>query len=830
MASNRKLEGFVDSFKDGCITGWARALKSKHSVKVIAKVDDKVLSTTKADIFRSDLKSAGKGNGCFGFAINISKPAQDYVKHLGKEIEVIVDGEVRLLLDTVAIKDSDLSEGQLAALSNDLEEFEFSCLNQPTKINSEKELPKHDFTYRASKKLSSEPIGKLFKAANIGAASATNYSYQPKPHLSAYLDFTRKRFCVENTFNTDELAEDVDNFLLWYIETYSVHRSPVKVPIGRSELHYLNELVAIPGCKYKLSRLHLQHILKYQPGINLHSICNDLSNYKNQIYIWCTSTTVNLNVEDCLIPESYITLMRSVEHTERTNAVPLTVMASIYFNENQDLHYLDLGTEECRQVFYAILLLKASKNTALLYAIPKGQIEKLSKEVNGKNKLQELYCKSNDGANAPETFSTAYLNKMFKERSFDLTSMVYLSLDSLGNRTEGNIYAGSLADAEYEFDVQLIGPINKASGLGQATRLSADILNATGLRTNVVDFGLDNPAKEGFNDKKVLSKLGKARINLIHLNAESLPLLFAYFPDYFEHSYNVGYFYWELDSPADCHKLGMDLVDEIWVSTDYGVEQYEPHVDKPVVNVGMAYEEAMNVNKDEGKALLEQDYGISRKSTVFLFAFDSFSFPERKNPLGTIAAFQKAFANGEDVVLLIKTHNRDFIVHKKQIEIWEQINHIVATDPRIKIVNETFKYADLLKFKAGCDCYVSLHRSEGWGFGMIEAMGLGVAVIATNYSGNLEFCNEENSWLVDYSLKYVDKEDYVFVKPGQQWAEPCVDSAAAALSEAYSDSELRKQKSNAGKCRATKDFSVASIASRYKARISQIIENLNTSY
>ena len=105
-----------------------------------------------------------------------------------------------------------------------------------------------------------------------------------------------------------------------------------------------------------------------------------------------------------------------------------------------------------------------------------------------------------------------------------------------------------------------------------------------------------------------------------------------------------------------------------------------------------------------------------------------------------------------------------------------------------------------------------------------------VAVIATNYSGNLEFCNEENSWLVDYSLKYVDKEDYVFVKPGQQWAEPCVDSAAAALSEAYSDSELRKQKSNAGKCRATKDFSVASIASRYKARISQIIENLNTSY
>ena len=124
--------------------------------------------------------------------------------------------------------------------------------------------------------------------------------------------------------------------------------------------------------------------------------------------------------------------------------------------------------------------------------------------------------------------------------------------------------------------MQLIGPLAKTSGLGQATRLSAEVLRATGLDVRGVDFDLDNPAPEGFSSDTMIEPYGPARINILHLNAESTPLAYAYQPDVFSGAYNIGYFFWELDRPALCHYLGMELLDEIWVSTEYGVSIYRP--------------------------------------------------------------------------------------------------------------------------------------------------------------------------------------------------------------------------------------------------------------
>ena len=149
---------------------------------------------------------------------------------------------------------------------------------------------------------------------------------------------------------------------------------------------------------------------------------------------------------------------------------------------------------------------------------------------------------------------------------------------------------------------------------------------------------------------------------------------------------------------------------------------------------------------------------------------------------------------------------------------------LVGDDRRITIVNETFEYRDLLTFKAGCDCYVSLHRSEGWGFGMIESMALGVPVIATGYSGNLEFCNDKNSWLVESDEVFVGKKDYIFVVPGQKWAEPRMESAINAMREVYYDPKKRNSKSVSAKKYVHDNFSVDKIASRYSARINEILK------
>ena len=85
-----------------------------------------------------------------------------------------------------------------------------------------------------------------------------------------------------------------------------------------------------------------------------------------------------------------------------------------------------------------------------------------------------------------------------------------------------------------------------------------------------------------------------------------------------------------------------------------------------------------------------------------------------------------AFSHGEHVRLLLKTHNRDFVEDPNQIRFWQALNDEIASDPRIVILNETLKYNDLIRLKSGCDAYVSLHKSEGWGFGMAEAMNLGL--------------------------------------------------------------------------------------------------------
>ena len=139
------------------------------------------------------------------------------------------------------------------------------------------------------------------------------------------------------------------------------------------------------------------------------------------------------------------------------------------------------------------------------------------------------------------------------------------------------------------------------------------------------------------------------------------------------------------------------------------------------------------------------------------------------------------------------------------------------------MLNETLDYADLLALKAGCDCYISLHKSEGWGFGMIEAMHLGVPVVATGYSGNMDFCSPDTAFLVDYQEVELEQDDYIFVLPGQKWAEPDVASAAQQMRLAWGDDALRAQKAQAAFEFVQSNFSDKAIARRYSERLDDIL-------
>ena len=200
---------------------------------------------------------------------------------------------------------------------------------------------------------------------------------------------------------------------------------------------------------------------------------------------------------------------------------------------------------------------------------------------------------------------------------------------------------------------------------------------------------------------------------------------------------------------------------------------------------------------------------------------NSFSFIQRKNPQAVVKAFLDAFAGNPKVRLVLKTHNRDFVYDPIQRKIWQMLDEVVQADPRVAIINETLPYEQLLLLKTGCDCYVSLHRSEGWGFGMIEAMHLGVSVLATGYSGNMEFCSPETAWLVGYELRPVGPGDYIFVTPGQVWAEPDHDEAVRQMRAVVAEPGERMARVARAKAFVDERFSPDAVAGRYVQRIGE---------
>jgi glycosyltransferase involved in cell wall biosynthesis len=160
---------------------------------------------------------------------------------------------------------------------------------------------------------------------------------------------------------------------------------------------------------------------------------------------------------------------------------------------------------------------------------------------------------------------------------------------------------------------------------------------------------------------------------------------------------------------------------------------------------------------------------------MFLFVFDYLSTIQRKNPVGLIEAFKQAFAPGAGPRLLIKTINAPLRPLAEEEVLWAAQGR-----PDVHVIDRSLTAAERDRLMAGCDCYVSLHRAEGFGLTLAEAMAIGKPVIGTAYSGNLDFMNAQNSYLVDYELGVVGPECEIYPADGQ-WAEPSIEQAAALM-------------------------------------------------
>jgi glycosyltransferase involved in cell wall biosynthesis len=171
--------------------------------------------------------------------------------------------------------------------------------------------------------------------------------------------------------------------------------------------------------------------------------------------------------------------------------------------------------------------------------------------------------------------------------------------------------------------------------------------------------------------------------------------------------------------------------------------------------------------------------GLPDKPFLFLFVFDFNSYLARKNPQAVIAAFQQAFPQGDaSVGLVLKTMNS-----RPNEEAWDDFARQCAADPRIVLLNHTLDRALVLGLVNACDAYVSLHRAEGFGRTLAEAMLLGKPVVGTDFSGSTDFLTTMTGYPVKWRKKMLKTGDYPFIETGEgaYWADPDIDHAAAQL-------------------------------------------------
>ncbi len=389
------------------------------------------------------------------------------------------------------------------------------------------------------------------------------------------------------------------------------------------------------------------------------------------------------------------------------------------------------------------------------------------------------------------------LSKQHREGLKGIVVQIYARLDRL-----------RVKECVYPAGVNLIGHIRGDFGLGESCRIVASLLKEVEIPFSIFNIPLNGPAKEeDMTWVDYEQKTAPYSINLVHLNPNELFGVVG--KGLLKSRYNIGFWLWEVPEFPSEWSYAFELMDEIWTPADFVTQAIQKCTQKRVYT--MPYGFRTPPTKD---ACTRRYFGLPNDQFLFLVSYDGNSVSERKNPLGAVRAYCKAFSGAEkDVGIVVKaTHAREEEL-KKIIELLDGYNVYILTD--------SFDKAEFNSLIKSVDVYVSLHRAEGFGLVMAEAMLLGTPVIATAWSANMEFMNEDVACLVPAEIVALDEECAPYHK-GDHWAQPDEMQAAKWMRKLYVNRTFGMELAEKAQRHMEENLTLQSAGKRMQERIEQI--------
>jgi glycosyltransferase involved in cell wall biosynthesis len=365
-------------------------------------------------------------------------------------------------------------------------------------------------------------------------------------------------------------------------------------------------------------------------------------------------------------------------------------------------------------------------------------------------------------------------------------------------------------------EITIVGYPFQPTGMAEHARSTFRALQAVGVTPRLLDVGQPggpaDPDLAADFAPHLVETLGSG-VNIFGVNGDEAARVIAALDEAaFRGGYNVAYPAWELARyPAEWARV-LDRFDEVWAPSAFVQEALAGAVSRPVHRMPLP------VDLQLTSFLGRRHFGVPEDAFVVLFFFDLLSFATRKNPAAVLEAFEIVAAQRPDAEILcvIKARGHDGRAIQAELEA-----RVAALRGKAMLVSGDLSDNETKNLVRNCDVFVSLHRSEGFGRGMAEAMAFGRPAIATGYSGNLDFMAPGTSLLVDYQLVPVAPGAYPHGE-GQVWAEPSAEHAAALIEQLLDDPAVARAMGARARAHVEKTLSLKAAGRRIRARLKAI--------